>query len=133
MLSAKQESGAPTIIVGTTGTPSSAGKFIENTPKVTVSVSGEYRLNQWVEGLSVNGGVFYTGKRAINSLDQAWIPGYTLVNLGAAYVHNLYGHETTFRVNAENVGNKKYWASTGTLFLAEGAPETVKFSISSRF
>lgn len=132
-LNAKQASGAPTVISGTTVTPTSVGRFIENTPKVTFSLSGEYRLNQFVDGLSVNAGVFYIGKRAINSLNEAWIPGYTLVNLGAAYQRDLYGHRTTFRVNAENVGNKKYWASTGTLFLAEGAPSVVKFSVSTEF
>jgi iron complex outermembrane receptor protein len=133
VLSAKQVSGAPTVIVGTTVTPTSVGKYIENTPKETFSLSGEYRLNSLLDGLSVNGGVFYTGKRALNSLNQAWVPGFTLVNIGAAYKRDLYGHATTFRVNAENVGNKKYWASTGTLFLAEGAPQTVKFQISSEF
>jgi iron complex outermembrane receptor protein len=36
-------------------------------------------------------------------------------------------------VNAENLTKKKYWASTGGLLLAEGAPSTIKFSISSEF
>jgi iron complex outermembrane receptor protein len=37
------------------------------------------------------------------------------------------------RVNGQNITNKRYWASTGTLFLAEGPPAVVKFSISTRF
>jgi iron complex outermembrane receptor protein len=132
-LNAKQASGAPTVISGTTVSPTSVGKFIENMPKVTYSLSGEYRLNDLIEGLSINAGIFHTGKRAINNLNEAWVPGYTLVNVGAAYQRELYGHRTTFRVNAENVGNERYWASTGTLFLAEGAPQVVKFSISTEF
>ncbi|HEY3695325.1 TonB-dependent siderophore receptor [Phenylobacterium sp.] len=133
ILDAKQVSGAPTVISGTTVSPSSVGKFIENTPKRTYSLAGEYRLNQWVEGLSVNGGVFYTGARAINSLNQGWVPGYALVNLGVSYETDLFGHQTTFRVNADNITNKKYWVSTAGLFLAEGAPSVVKFSIGTRF
>jgi iron complex outermembrane receptor protein len=132
-LDAKQESGAPTVISGTTVSPTSVGKFIENTPKHTYAVAGEYRLNQWIDGLSVNGGVFYTGARAINSLNQAWVPGYTLVNLGVAYQTEFFGRETTLRVNADNVANKKYWVSTAGLFLAEGPPSVVKFSIGTRF
>ncbi|MBW8812825.1 MAG: TonB-dependent siderophore receptor [Caulobacterales bacterium] len=137
-LSAKQTSGAPTVITTSasgvvTVTPTSVGKLIENTPKRTFSLSGEYRLDQWVHGLSVSGGAFYTSKRAINNLNQAFIPGYTLLNLGVAYHTEIEGHDTTFRVNAENITKKKYWASTGGLLLAEGPPETIKFSVSSQF
>src|SRR5262249_34483711 len=53
-LDAKQTSGAPTVITtSSTGvvtvTPTSVGKLIENTPKRTLSVSGEYRLNDFVQ------------------------------------------------------------------------------------
>jgi iron complex outermembrane receptor protein len=116
-----------------TVSPTSVGKLIENTPKRTLSVAGEYRLDRFVEGLSVSGGAFYTGRRAINNLNQAFIPSYTLWNLGVAYHTEIVGHDTTFRVNAENITQKKYWASTGGLLLAEGPPSTVKFSVSTEF
>jgi iron complex outermembrane receptor protein len=132
-LNAKQESGAATVISGTAVTPTAVGRYVENTPKITYSLSGEYRLNELIEGLSINAGIFHIGKRAVNNLNEGWIPGYTLLNLGAAYQRELYGHRTTFRVNAENVGNTRYWASTGSLFLAEGAPSVVKFSVSTEF
>ena len=137
-LDAKQISGAPTIITtasnGTvTVTPTSVGRVIENTPKRTFSLAGEYKLSDFVPGLSVSAGAFYTGRRAINSLNQAFIPDYTLFNLGVAYETDIHGHDTVFRLNAENIFDKKYWSSTGALLLAEGAPSTVKFSISSRF
>jgi iron complex outermembrane receptor protein len=132
-LSAKQESGAGTVISGTTITPTIVGKDIENTAKTTYSISGEYRLDQLVEGLSATAGVFYVGKRFVNPLNEGQIPGYTTVDLGASYFRNIYDHPTTFRINAQNVGNKKYWASTGALFLAEGAPSVVKFSVSTAF
>jgi iron complex outermembrane receptor protein len=45
----------------------------------------------------------------------------------------VFGHPTTFRVNAQNITNEKYWASTGGLFLAESLPSTVKFSIATQF
>jgi len=137
-LDARQISGAPTVITtsstgAVTVSPSAVGKVIENTPKTTLSLAGEYRLNDWIPGLSVSAGAFYTGKRAINALNQAFIPDYTLYNLGVAYQTVFYGHETTLRLNAENIFSKRYWASTGALLLAEGAPSVVKFSISSRF
>jgi iron complex outermembrane recepter protein len=132
-LDAKQVSGAPTIINGATVSPTAVGKQIENTPRRTASLAAEYRFTDWVAGLSVNGAVYYTGARAVNNLNEAFIPGYTLFNVGAAYQAELWSTPLTFRLNAENVGNKRYWASTGTLYLAEGPPSVIKFSLLAHF
>jgi iron complex outermembrane recepter protein len=132
-LDATQASGSPTVISGTTVTPTAVGKEIENTPRRTASLAAEYRFEQWVPGFSLNGAVYYTGERAVNNLNQAFIPGYTLFDLGFAYQNTLWSTPMTFRLNAENVGNKRYWASTGALFLAEGAPSVIKFSLSAHF
>ena len=132
-LDAKQESGAPSTTVGTTFSPTIVGRRIENTPKKTFSVAGEYRLSQWVDGLSITAAAYYTGDRAINALNQAFVPSYTLYDLGVAYRTDVYDHPTTIRINAQNIANKKYWASTGGLLLSQGAPGVVKVSISSVF
>ncbi len=147
LLDAKTASGAATTYTYTNGTsstvlnpalkiksiaPTLVGKVIENTPRVTLSVAGEYHLEH-VPGLTLTGGVYYVGKRAINGLNEAFIPGYTLVDLGASYTAELLKHSTTFRINAENVGHVRYWASTGSLLLAEGAPANVKVSVMTRF
>lgn len=134
-LDAKQISGAPSSTSGAgVFTPTIVGRQIENTPKRTFSASGNYRLAALgLDGLSVNGGVFYTGRRAVNVLNQAFVPGYTLVNLGAGYQTEMAGRQITFRVNAENITGKRYWASTGADLLAQGAPSTVKFSLGTRF
>jgi iron complex outermembrane receptor protein len=133
LLEATQISGAPTVIVGNAVTPTAVGKEIENTPRRTGSLAAEYRFGDWVPGLSVNGAVYYTGERAVNNLNQAFIPGYTLFDVGFAYGNTLWSTPMTFRLNAENVGNKRYWVSTGALFLAEGPPSVIKFSLSAHF
>lgn len=132
-LDAKQISGAATTVSGSTVTATTVGKYIENTAKTSYSVAGKYRLSHWIPSLSVTAGMYYTGKRFVNALNEASIPGYTLFDLGASYATKIQGHHITFRVNGENITNKKYWVSTGSLYLAQGAPGTVKFSISSRF
>lgn len=137
-LDAEYASGQPTGFYpspsgGTVFTPTIVGKRVENTPRRTYSLAAEYRLNRWVRGLSVNGAAYYVGDRAINPLNQNFIPSYTLFDLGAAYNANIGGQPFTFRVNAENITNKRYWASTGSLYLAPGAPSTVKFSIETSF
>jgi iron complex outermembrane receptor protein len=133
ILDAKQISGAVTAISGTTVVPTAVGKEIDNTPKQTWSVSGEYRLASVAPGLSVTAGAYYIGPRAINNLDQAYVPGYTLFDAGFAYEKDLWSRPWTFRLNADNLANKRYWASTSTLFLAEGPPSVIKFSLQTRF
>ncbi|MBP7338676.1 TonB-dependent siderophore receptor [Niveispirillum sp.] len=133
-LKARVESGAPSSTAANGAfTPTIVGKRVENTPKTTLSLSAQYKLDEWVEGLSVNGGAYYTGKRAINPLNQAFIPSYTLYNLGGAYQFDLQEQPVTLRINAENITNKRYWASTGALLLAQGAPRTVKFQVGTTF
>ncbi|HET7333825.1 MAG TPA: TonB-dependent receptor, partial [Rhizomicrobium sp.] len=131
-LSAKQVSGAPTVITGTSISPTAVGKRIDNSAKFTGSVAGEYRLEKWVPGLAVTAGVYYVGKRAVNPLNQAFVPGYTLLDLGASYTtDSLWKEPVTFRINADNVTGKRYFSSAGGLYIAEGTPTTVKFSIST--
>ena len=109
------------------------GNRIDNTPKVTLSAAGEYHFLSRLPGLSLTAGVYYVGSRAINPLNQGYVPGYATVDLGASYETDIRGHPTTFRINAENIADTRYWAATGSLYLAEGAPQTVKFSVSTRF
>lgn len=133
ILDAKQISGAATVISGTTVVPTAVGKEIDNTPKQTWSVSGEYRFGSLAPGLSVTAGAYYIGPRAVNNLDQAYVPGYTLFDAGFAFEKDLWSRPWTFRLNADNLANKRYWASTSTLYLAEGPPSVIKFSLETRF
>lgn len=132
-LSAKQVSGAPSTLIKAVFTPTVVGRVVENTPKHTFSLSVNYKLDRFVEGLSLNGGTLYISRRAIDALNQAFVPGYELFNLGMGYEHEVAGHDMIFRINAENITGKRYWASTGADLLAEGAPQVVKFSLSTKF
>lgn len=132
-LKAKQATGAPTVISGTTITPTAVGKRIESTPEKTFSLSGEYRFSEWVPGFAMSAGVYYTGNQAINALNQAFIPSVTLFDLGASYTTELYGNRTIFRINGQNITNKDYFAATGGAIIAKSAPGQVKFSITTEF
>jgi iron complex outermembrane receptor protein len=132
-LDAKYTSGAPTNLTSTPIAPTIVGKRVENTPKTTWSIAGEYRLTPILPGLAISGAAYYVGDRAINSLNQGFIPGYTLFDLGGSYTTEIDGHKLTFRINGENIGGKRYWASTAGLLLAQGAPSTIKFSVGTVF
>lgn len=138
-LEAQQISGAPTQIItnpmtgAVTVIPTVVGRKIENSPQQTFSLATEYRLSDSVPGLSLNGAAYYLSERAVNQYNQAFIPGYTVFDLGAAYAGSFADNEITLRLNAQNVANRKYFAATGNNVVAQAAPRLVKFSLTMRF
>ncbi len=138
-LSARQISGADTVITTDARTglvtvvPTVVGRKIENTPQRTLSIATEYRLSSLLPGFSVNAAAYYLSARAIDQFNQAFIPGYTLFDLGGAYTGRLDGHEATVRVTGQNMAGKRYFSATGSNFIAQGPPRMVTFSVTTRF
>jgi iron complex outermembrane receptor protein len=138
-LDAKQISGAPTLISTNPNTdavtvvPTVVGRTIENAPARTFSLASEYRLPGPLFGLSVSGAAYYLSERAVNSLNQAFIPGYTLFDLCAGWTHRVGGHSLILRANVQNLTDKRYFSSTGGGYIAQGPPRVVKFEITTEF
>jgi len=138
-LDAEQIAGAPTTVTtnpmtgAVTVAPTVVGREIENTPEHTFSLATEYRFSDALAGLSVHGGAYYLSERAVNAFNQAFIPGYTLFDVGAAYGRPFDGKETVFRITAQNVTNREYFAATGSNIISQGPPRIVKLSVSMRF
>jgi iron complex outermembrane receptor protein len=130
-LEAEQISGAPTVLVPLV--PRVVGRKIENTPERTFSLASEYRFSDRVPGLRVNGALYYISERAVNPYNQAFIPAYTLFDLGAAYSTDIAGNELTFRLSGQNVTDKKHFSSTGNNVVAQSPPRLLKLSMSMRF
>ena len=53
--------------------------------------------------------------------------------MGARLVRNIAGREANFLLNVENIANSGYWASSQGGYLVQGAPFTVKLSMSMDF
>jgi iron complex outermembrane receptor protein len=138
-LDAKQISGADTVVTTNPMTgvvtviSTVVGRKIENTPERTFSLASEYRLSSLLQGFSVNGAAYYVSERAVNPFNQAFIPGYTLFDLGAAYAGTFYGNEITIRMTGQNIADEKYFSSTSSSIIAQGPPRMVKFSVTTRF
>ncbi|MDO4638014.1 MAG: TonB-dependent siderophore receptor [Lautropia sp.] len=103
------------------------GKRPENAARHTGSLFLSYALDA-VPGLSVNGGAYYTGRRPVNDLNQAWLGGVTLYSAGLQYQHPLFGKQTTWQLNIDNLADKQYWAGGGNR-LAAGAPRLIKLGV----
>lgn len=82
-----------------------------------------------VEGLSVSGGAYYSGKKYKDSANLQPIDGYTLFDLGLSYRTRFAGRPTSFNVFVSNLTNKDYWSSYWQL----GLPRTVAFSVRTGF
>jgi iron complex outermembrane recepter protein len=102
------------------------GKSPENTAKRTGSAFLSYTLTS-VPGLSLNGGAYYTGPRPVDDLNQAFLGGVTTFSIGSRYTTRLWGHQTSWQFNVDNLANKQYWAAAGTR-LAAAEPRTAKLT-----
>lgn len=138
-LDAEQVSGAPTTVStnpmtgAVTVVPTVVGRQIENSPERTFSLATEYRFADRLAGFSVNGAVYYISERAVNPYNQAFIPEYTLFDLGAAWSGRLLDNEVTLRVSGQNIADKRHFSSTGNNVVAQSPPRLLKFSMSMRF
>ena len=89
--------------------PLQVGKIPDSTPEHTLNAYLSYKP-AWAPRLGLNVGAFYVGARPLGPLEQGWLPGYTTDTVGASYVIRLpEHHKLTFRLDVDNVTNKKYW------------------------
>lgn len=105
------------------------GKVPENTAEKTASLFAEYRLLS-VPGLSFSGGLYYTGERAVNDQNQAFIGGYTVASLGARYSTVIGNTPTQFQLVVDNPTDKNYYSTAGNGLIGVGTPRTIKAIVS---
>lgn len=91
-------------------------------------VYAEYNI-PYINGLTITGGAFYTGKKYADSSNTDIMPAYTLFDLGMRYSSQIGKYPTTYTLNIQNLTNKTYWTNSWQL----GDPRTVAFSIKTKF
>lgn len=111
-----------------TGTAAQDGKRVVNAPRWSGSAFLQYRP-AFAPAFAVNAGAYYIGARYADALNLARLPGYATLSLGGSYRWTLADrHTVTFRLNADNLADKRYWATGGTT-LYPGDGRTVRASI----
>ena len=113
-----------------TGQADFDGKRATDVPNFKSNVWVEYSVAA-VAGLKVNANWQYTGEKAFDVANTTMVPGYHLLDLGAAYSTRVMGASTTLRVGVNNVFDKFYWRDvTPALggYLLTGAPRTLRAS-----
>ncbi|MGK8804398.1 TonB-dependent siderophore receptor [Acinetobacter seifertii] len=117
-------------------TDSYEGHQTQNVPKIRATAQLSYKVPS-VEGLRLLSGMQYSSSKYANKEATAKVGGYSVFNIGAAYKTNFAGHDTTFRLNIDNLFNKKYWRDVGAFmgddYLFLGNPRTAQFSTTFSF
>ena len=114
------------------GSPALNGKRAVGIPHWQANVGGEFDV-PGVKGLTLTGRVIYTSDEYVDAANRASIPDWARVDAGARYAFVAVGRPTVLRVEVRNLAGKDYWqdASLGALF--EGAPRTVRLSLTTDF
>lgn len=108
--------------------PALEGKKPTNVASRMGKIYAEYAL-PWVPGLSLTGGIYYTGEKYADVTNTDKIPSYTLYDIGARYTTRVLNKALTVRLNVINLTDKDYWQYYYTL----GVPRTIAFSVSTMF
>ncbi|MFV7789300.1 TonB-dependent siderophore receptor [Aliarcobacter lanthieri] len=104
------------------------GKTPPDVASKMAKLYAEYNI-PFIQGLTLTGGAYYTGKAYRDSQNTDIIPSYTIYDAGLRYKTKIDKFPTTFLVNATNVTNKKYWRSP----TAFGEPTNLAFSMKMEF
>src|SRR5690606_30876528 len=108
--------------------PALEGKKPINVASRMGKIYAEYAL-PWITGLTLNGGIYYTGEKYGNADNTDKIPSYTLYDIGARYTARIRDKALTVRLNVINLTGKNYWQDANFL----GVSRTVAFSASMMF
>lgn len=110
------------------------GKKPQGVPDWQANAYVDYALNRWMPGLSVQGGLFYGGRKAIDTLNTWMADSYVRLDLGLKLAHRLPGgQQAVYRLTVDNLTDEVYLANTASGSLQFGAPRTLRVSASYNF
>ncbi len=114
----------------TAASPSTKGYVPWGIAQQMAKLSVEYDVAA-VPGLTLTGGVYYTGKSYADDYERDKLAGYTLFDAGLRYATKFGTTPVTLRLSATNLGNKSYWMWAGQN--AATAPRSLALSVTARF
>lgn len=118
------------------GTADYEGHQTLNVPTLRASLYGDYAL-PWIDGLSLLGGVQYSGKKYASQSGDVQADAYAIFNIGSRYNTRVEGYDTELRLTVDNLFDKRYWRDVGEYmgdnYVFQGAPLTARLSASINF
>jgi iron complex outermembrane receptor protein len=109
--------------VENTNIPALAGKRPTNVANQMAKIYAEYSMPS-VRGLTLTGGIYWTGKQYADTVNTDELPAYAIVDIGLRYETKAGGTPVIYRLNVDNVTNKSYWMNSSSV----GEPRTIALS-----
>lgn len=100
-----------------------------NVANSLAKITAEYDL-PFAHGLTLTGGVYYTGRAAVDRLNTEYLPSFVTADLGLRYQTKLTpGNDLILRFDVKNITNENYWLTPSYV----GQPRTFALSAQTRF
>ncbi len=103
-----------------------SGKRPANVARLQASAWLDWRV-AGVRGLSLNGGLVHTGARALDQANALTVPSFTRWDAGLRYGVDM-GVPVVWRLQVQNLGDRRYWENVNYGGVLAGAPRTVRLS-----
>jgi iron complex outermembrane receptor protein len=97
------------------GTAAFDNQQVINVPHLRTTMFADVAVPH-VRGLHLLPGWSYSGRKEATRDDVVSVPAYNLFNLGARYTPGGDEGRVTFRIYADNIGDKRYWSDTGASY-----------------
>lgn len=110
------------------------GKQPQGVPQWQANLFANYDLSDFVPGLSINGGIYYSGEKAIDRQNTWMAEDYVRLDAGLRYEQRF--NDTTnviYRLTVENLADETYLANTTFGTLNFGSPRSVILSATVDF
>lgn len=104
-----------------------AGKRPANVARLQANGWLEQRIDA-VPGLSINAGFVHTGERFLDQSNGLPVPAFTRWDGGLRYAVRVAGTPTLWRLQVQNLADRRYWENVNYGGVLAGAPRTVRLS-----
>ncbi|TFW11004.1 TonB-dependent siderophore receptor [Brevundimonas intermedia] len=106
------------------------GNRLAGVPDHQAALWTSWAFDGALDGLTVGGGVFHASSQAATTSNTLDLPGYTRVDLNAAYA---FGDGYEVRVNVDNVTDETIFITGGFSQIYPQAPRTARLTLSKRW
>jgi iron complex outermembrane receptor protein len=107
--------------------PGLQDKSPQAVPRTLARLYGEYTLPV-VSGLTVTGGMSYTGEEWVNDANTLSIPHVLTGDMGLRYQRRVMGKDTALRFLVNNISGENFWTTKGGGMLYLGSPRLIAMS-----
>ena len=114
--------------------PSIIGNTPNGVPELALSLAAEYEiLEGTLDGLSIQGGMFYESDRPVDDANTYDLDAYTRFDAGLKYVQETANQDLIWRLTAQNIFDKRYYKGRSIAAIVPERPLEVRGSLEVKF